>query len=117
MTTPVSSMLLVLLASLLGSFASVLLKAGANHLHRDRDRLQRAAVRLAGGVTLFLASSVVYAAAVTKGSLTVLCPIVSMSYVWTLLWGRMIFHEKINRMKVCGVALILAGVFSIAVGA
>lgn len=117
MTTPASSMLLVLLASVLGSFASVLLKAGANHLHRDRDRLQRAALRLGGGVALFGSSSVVYAAAVTKGSLTVLYPIVSMSYVWTLLWGRLFFHEKINRLKVCGVTLILAGVFSIASGA
>jgi drug/metabolite transporter (DMT)-like permease len=116
MTTPLSSMALVLLASLIGSVASVLLKAGANHLHRSRERLQKAAFRLSVGVALFLISSVFYVWGIKDGSLTVLYPMVSLGYVWTLVWSKIFFGEPINRTKLAGVGLVLVGVVFIAVG-
>ena len=116
MTTPLSSMGLVLGASVIGSLAAVLLKAGADHLHRDRDSLKRASVRLAGGIGLFLLSSVLYIWGIKDGSLSVLYPLVALGYVWTLVWARIFFGEPFNRYKVYGLALVVVGVTFIAVG-
>ena len=116
MTTPLSSMLLVLFASLIGSVASVFLKAGANHLHRDRASLIRSGKRLSVGVLLFVISSVFYVWGIKDGSLTVLYPLVSLGYVWTLVWSRIFFDEPINRQKIYGVGLVLVGVMFIAAG-
>ena len=116
MKTPLSSMALVFVASLIGSVAAVFLKAGANHLHRSYDSLKSAAIRLGAGVSLFLLSSVFYIMGIREGSLTVLYPLVSLGYVWTLVWSRIFFGEPFNRPKIYGLALVLAGVAFIAVG-
>lgn len=116
MITPLSSMMLVLFAGLIGSVASVFLKAGANHLHRDKDSLIRAGKRLSIGILLFVISSVFYIWGIKDGSLTVLYPLVSLGYVWTLVWSRLFFGEPINRSKIYGVALVLAGVIFVAAG-
>jgi drug/metabolite transporter (DMT)-like permease len=51
-----------------------------------------------------------------EGSLTVLYPMVSLGYVWTLLWSRLFFGEPFNREKVFGLLLVLLGVFCIGMG-
>ncbi len=109
MKTPVSSMLLVSLAALVGSFGAVFLKAGATRLE-----LRLAALlsnwRLATGVALYLASSVLWVAGIRQGELTVLYPLSSLGYVYTMLWSRFFFGEKFTRNKFVGLALILCGV-------
>ena len=57
MTTPTSSILLVMLASFIGSFGAVFLKSGATKLHMDWRTLAYN-WRLAAGVVAFLVSSV-----------------------------------------------------------
>jgi drug/metabolite transporter (DMT)-like permease len=116
MTTPVSSMVLVLIASVIGSLAAVFLKAGADKLHRDWASLKQASMRLAAGVTLFLLSSVLYIWGIKDGSLSVLYPLVSLGYVWTLVWAKLFFNEPFNRQKICGLALVIGGVAFIAAG-
>jgi drug/metabolite transporter (DMT)-like permease len=111
--TPLSSMLLVFGASVIGSLAAVLLKAGADLLHDD---WQRWAPRIGGGIALFLGSSVLYVMGLREGSLTVLYPMVSLGYVWTLVWARLFFGEPFNRGKVTGLMLVLVGVFFIGLG-
>jgi len=113
MKTPFSSMVLVLVASVIGSLAAVLLKYGADRL---RKPYVRAAGWLGGGILLFCVSSVFYIWGLKDGSLTVLYPMVSLGYVWTLLWSRLFFGEPFNRHKVIGLALVLLGVFCIGLG-
>ena len=113
MKTPLSSMMLVLAASLIGSVAAVFLKAGADRL---KEPWQNWAGKLAGGIVLFAAWSILYVWGLKDGSLTVLYPMISLGYVWTLLWSRMFFGEPFNRHKVVGLMLVLLGVFSIGMG-
>jgi len=47
----------------------------------------------------------------------VLYPLVSLGYIWTLFWSRLIFREPFTRNKFLGLALILIGVFFIGLGA
>ncbi len=116
MTTSLFSIVLVLIAGLIGSVASVFLKAGANRLHRDVEQLKKAAVRLSIGVFLFVTSSVFYIWAIRDGNLTVLYPMLALGYVWTLIWSRLLFGEPFNKTKIYGVALVLLGVVFIGLG-
>lgn len=115
MTTPASSMLLVLVASFLGSFGAVFLKKGSERL-RNGLRYLLLNSHLALGVGLFLTSSYFFVLGIRRGELSVLYPMVSLGYVWTLFWSRLFFGEAFTRMKFAGLFLILVGVFFIGVG-
>lgn len=115
MTTPLKSILLVLAAAFVGSFGSVFLKAGASRLEFSIAALARN-WRLAAGVVLFLISSVFFVLGIREGELTILYPMVSLGYVWTMLWSRLFFGEPITRTKIYGVALILLGVALLGAG-
>jgi drug/metabolite transporter (DMT)-like permease len=109
-----SSMLLVFTASVIGSFGAVFLKMGAARL--DGSVLSFANKHLLLGVTLFLGSSVFYAFGIKGGELSVLYPMVSLGYIWTLLWSRLFFNEPFTLNKILGLALILLGVFFVGLG-
>ena len=112
--TPLSSILLVLLASFIGSFGGVFLKLGAKHLSRGIWGIFN--WQLAAGIGLFLGSSVPFVMAIKHGELSVLYPMVSLSYVWTMLWSKMLFGEPITSGKVGALVLILGGIVCIGVG-
>ncbi len=107
--TPLSSMILVFIASIIGSFASVLLKASSS-------RMQMTIVglitnwRLVAGAAAYLVSSVFFVWGVRNGQLSILYPLVSLGYLWTMVWSRLFFGEPITRNKVAGVGLILGGI-------
>jgi drug/metabolite transporter (DMT)-like permease len=108
------SILLVFIASLIGSFGAVFLKMGAARL--DGSILSFLNQRLLLGVALFLGSSVFYALGIRHGQLSVLYPMVSLGYLWTVIWSRIFFQESFTRQKFFGIALILAGVFFVGLG-
>ena len=123
MKTPVSHMLLVLLAAFIGSFGGVFLKSGAEHVRGGwmylfvaRD-LPFFNWRLASGVGLFLLSSYFFVLGIRPpGELSVLYPMVSLGYIFTLLWSRLFFKEPLTRTKFIGLALIVAGVVFVGLG-
>jgi multidrug transporter EmrE-like cation transporter len=108
-------MLFVLAASFIGSFGAVFLKAGAGKLHHGL-RYFVLNFRLALGVSLFIASSVVYVIGMRRGELSVLYPLVSLGYVWTLVWSRLFFGEPFTKNKFLGLGLILTGIVFIGFG-
>lgn len=109
MKTPFSSILLVLLASFVGSFGAVFLKAGADKLERNLVKIVTN-WRLATGIAFYLASFIIYTLGIKNGELTILYPMVSLGYLWTLLWSRLIFQEPFTRNKFAGIGLILCGI-------
>lgn len=112
--TPLSSILLVLMASLIGSFGAVFLKLGAAHLSRGFRYILN--WHLGFGIALFLGSSVPFLMGLRHGELSVLYPMVSLGYVWTLFWSRLFFNEPITKAKLGALAMILAGIVCIGVG-
>ncbi|HEV3198175.1 MAG TPA: EamA family transporter [Bryobacteraceae bacterium] len=108
------SMLLVFTASIIGSFGAVFLKLGAHKLTKSLFSFFN--LNLAFGVALFLGSSVFYALGIRGGQLSVLYPMVSLGYIWTLLWSRLFFKEPFTRQKFLGLGLILLGVFFVGLG-
>jgi len=108
------SMLLVFCASVIGSFGAVFLKLGAHRLTGSIFSFVNS--RLVLGVALFLGSSLFYAMGIKGGPLSVLYPMVSLGYIWTLLWSRLFFKEPFTAAKFAGLALILIGVFLVGLG-
>lgn len=108
------AMALVFGASVIGSFGAVFLKMGAHRLTGSIFSFLNA--RLVLGVVLFLGSSVLYAAGIKEGELSVLYPMISLGYIWTLLWSRLFFKEPFTAGKFAGLGLILLGVFLVGLG-
>jgi len=115
MTTPVSSMVLVLVGSLIGSVGAIFLKSGAHQVSRDWKSIAFN-WRLAVGVGTYLLSSVLFVKGMSNGELSVLFPLVSVGYVFTLLWSRLFFREVITTVKLAGVGLILVGITCLGLG-
>jgi drug/metabolite transporter (DMT)-like permease len=109
MTTPLSSIILVLFGSFIGSFGAVFLKLGAEHMNGSLARLLTN-YWLAVGIVLYLLSSVFYVMGLAQGQLTVLYPMVSLGYIWAILWARLFFKEPFTIAKVGGLVLIIFGV-------
>jgi drug/metabolite transporter (DMT)-like permease len=108
-------MVLVTIGSFIGSFGAVFLKSGATRLERNFSSLVRN-WHLAAGVFFFVASSIFFVLGLREGELSVLYPMVSLGYVWTLLWSRMFFGERLTTTKLAGLALILFGVLLVGLG-
>ena len=113
--TSLEAMALVLVASFIGSFGAVFLKSGAARLQFNVGALARN-WHLMVGVGLFLLSSVAYLQGIKGGELSVLYPMVSLGYIWTLFWSRLFFGEPLTRMKFFGLFLIIAGVCFVGAG-
>ena len=113
-TTPLSSILLGLLGSLIGSVGMVFLKKASKDLHKGF--LHIISVNAALGVALFMISSVFYLAGIRNGQISVLFPMVSLSYVWALFWARLVFKEPLTKQKFAGLGLVLIGVFFLGLG-
>ena len=115
MATPLSSMALVSFGAFIGSFGAAFLKAGATRLHFNLMSMMRN-WRLALGVFFFCFSSIFFVLGLRQGELSVLYPMVSVGYVWTLLWSRIFFGERMTATKFTGLALILLGVVMVGLG-
>jgi drug/metabolite transporter (DMT)-like permease len=107
-------MVLVMSASLIGSFGAVFLKLGAERMKHGFRHILNA--KLVAGIALFLGSSVPFVMGIKHGELSVLYPMVSLSYVFAMVWSKVFFKEHISAGKIAAVALILAGVVCIGVG-
>lgn len=108
------SILLVFIGGVVGSFGAVFLKLGADKLTKSIWSFVN--IRLIVGVALYLGSSVFYVLGIKGGQLSVLYPMVSLGYIWTLLWSRLFFKEAFSQQKLLGLGLILAGVVFVGLG-
>jgi drug/metabolite transporter (DMT)-like permease len=110
----IRSIVLVFLAGIVGSFGAVFLKLGA--LRLNGSVLSFVNSRLIAGVALYLGSTVIYLSGLKGGPLSVLYPMVSLGYIWTLVWSKLFFKEAMNRYKFAGLALIVVGVVLVGLG-
>ena len=112
--TPFSSILLVLFASVIGSFGAVFLKLGAEPMKKGLKHIFN--LKLLFGIALFVGSSVPFIMGVRHGELSVLYPMVSAGYVCTMFWSKLFFGEQITKGKIAALFLIVAGIVCISAG-
>ena len=98
------SVLLVFLCTLIGAAAQILLKIGATQLTSSNP------IRMLLNPYVFSADTRctestpgMLILALRKGHLSLLYPIISLTYVWVAILSYLIFHEAINPYKALGI--------------
>jgi drug/metabolite transporter (DMT)-like permease len=104
------AVLLVFCCTLLGAAAQVLIKTGANALPHPSVLQMITSVWLLSGYGLYAVSTVLLVLALKNGQLSLLYPVISLTYVWVTFLSVMVFHEVLNPYKVAGIVLIVMGV-------
>jgi uncharacterized membrane protein len=68
------------------------------------------------GIGFYGVSTAMFIPALKGGELSVLYPLVALTYVWVSLLSVKFLNEKMNKMKWIGILLILFGVTLIGIG-
>lgn len=108
------AVLIVVACTLIGAVAQVLIKLGSAHL--EHTSLIATAVGiftvplLFGGYCLYGIFTVLMVFALRDAELSILSPVIALSYVWVTLASVLVFHETMNLPKACGLAIIVLGV-------
>lgn len=99
----------VFISSILGASGSFFFKKSTINLKFNFKALLKNKFLFLGFVCFGL-STFVYLFGLFLSKLTILYPISSLSYVWSLFIGHFLLGEKITKLKIYGIIFILAGV-------
>ena len=115
METPFKSIVLFLIASVIGAVGQFLYKEGAQNASGKNLMSFIANWRILIGVLCYIGVMVLFVAAFRiGGEMTVLYPMYASTFVWALLIGVLYLKEPLSIYKLCGAALIMGGMFLIA---
>ena len=100
---------------MLGAAAQILIKAGAGLLGPHASLVNTAMgmitiPSLFFGYALYGVYTVVLILALRKGELSVLYPVIALTFVWVTIASVVVFHEQMNAAKLGGIVIIMAGV-------
>ena len=116
----IRSLLLGFLALVLVSFGQTSLKFGLNHIggfslvHGTSEFIKLIRTPwIAIGFGCYGLSAILWLDVLSKLDLSLAFPMVSLTYVFTLLIGRFFFQETFGWERIVGVGLILFGIFCV----
>jgi len=109
------AMVLVACGTLLGAAAQILIKSGAGALGPHASLFETAVgmvtvPSLFFGYALYGLYTVVLILALRDGELSVLYPVIALTFVWVTIASAVVFHEQMNASKLAGIAIIMGGV-------
>lgn len=109
------SLYLVMLCTFIGAAAQVFIKLGVSTLPNVDGVLPSILAmavnpRLVFGYSLYGISTVLLIIALRHGELSLLYPIIALTYVWVAILSVLIFHETMSPLRIAGVGVIVAGV-------
>lgn len=103
--------MMILVFTLLSAAAQVLLKFGTVQLKLHPTLLGLLTnFPLIGGMALYGIGAALMVLALRHGELSVLYPLISLSYVWVAILSVTVFGEVMNPYKIGGICAIMAGV-------
>ena len=102
----------LLIMTVLGSVASLFLKKASG---TDGILAMIKNVNLYIGGFLYLASAILNIWLLRYLEYSVVLPLTSLTYIWTMVFSYMILKEKITKKKICGVFLILIGAICVSI--
>jgi multidrug transporter EmrE-like cation transporter len=113
--------LLVFCCTLLGATAQVLIKSGASSVGAHASIIHTLVSILTtrvlfAGYALYGISTVLLILALRRGELSMLYPVIALTFVWVTILSVVIFHESMNALKLTGIATIVAGVAVLGTG-
>ena len=101
---------LVFCCTILGAAAQILMKTGANRMTHPGVLGMLANLPLMAGYCLYGISTLLLVVALKDGELSLLYPVIALTYVWVTVLSFLIFHDDVNPWKLAGIVLIVLGV-------
>ncbi|MDQ6759060.1 MAG: hypothetical protein M3Z32_04215 [Acidobacteriota bacterium] len=108
------SLVLVFCCTIVGAAAQMFIKSGANHL--SQPGFVGAVVgmltnpMLFTGYALYGLNTILLAVALKDSELSLLYPVIALTYVWVSILSVTLLHETMNAMKVAGITAIVCGI-------
>jgi multidrug transporter EmrE-like cation transporter len=100
---------LVALCTILGAAAQLLIKVGMSHFS-PRAAAILTNYPLVTGYALYGMNTILLVLALREGELSMLYPIIALTYVWVTLLSYTLLHEPVSLFKNLGIAAIVLGV-------
>jgi len=94
----------------------MLMKTGLGHLSHPGLTGYLMSPHLLAGYVLYGLNTVLLVFALRDGELSILYPIIALTYVWVTVLSVAIFHESLNPFKLAGVAVVVIGVAVLGTG-
>jgi multidrug transporter EmrE-like cation transporter len=116
MKTPAISIVYFLIAALVGALGQYLYKSGAD---KTSGSLSSYILnpQLLAGVLCYIAVMVLFIAAFKRGgTLSVLYPIYSTTFIWAAIIALVAFQEPIRPINILGMLMLTVGMFLMGVG-
>jgi drug/metabolite transporter (DMT)-like permease len=104
------SMLLVFGCTVLGAAAQIFMKLGANRLAHPGLLGMATNPPLLSGLVLYGLSTVLLVLALKDGELSLLYPVIALTYVWVTVLSLVLLHDRPDPYKLTGIAIIVIGV-------
>ena len=101
---------LVFCCTLFGAAGQMLIKTGASGLVSASPLAMLANFHLMAGYSLYGISAALLVLALRDGELSILYPVISLTYVWVTFLSLLVFKETLSFFKIAGVSLIVMGV-------
>jgi len=106
---------MVLGCTVLGATAQILIKMGANTLGAHPTVMDMAIKILTTpslfiGYSCYAMSTVLLVLALRHGELSLLYPVIALTFVWVTILSVLIFHDTMNPLRLTGIAIIVGGV-------
>lgn len=101
--------------TILGAAAQILIKLGAHSLGEHPSLWETAlgillTPSLFVGYSLYGVNTVLLVMALRHGELSILYPVITLTYVWVTGLSVFMFHDSVNVWKLLGIAVIIGGV-------
>ncbi len=114
---------IILACTIIGAFGSLCFKLGADKLKELKWRnIKQILGQLINnyylilGVFLYAVSAILYSIALKGGELSIIYPLVAISYIWVILLSKYFLKEKINNFKWMGISAIILGIIFLGIG-
>ena len=114
---------LVFFCTLIGAGAQVLMKIGAHNLPSVgvTEVLANPLIilnngSLLAGLSLYGIFTALLIIALRDGELSIIYPVIALTYVWVTFLSLVLFRETMNPFKACGITVIVAGVMVLGSG-
>ena len=109
------SLIIVLCSTVLIALAQALIKTGTGELGVSSSLVDTAigiltTPKLFAGYALYGVVTVMMVLALRHAELSLMYPVIALSYVWVMALSVLVFHEVMNPFKLAGVVVIISGV-------
>ncbi|HEY3742943.1 MAG TPA: hypothetical protein VGL53_24015 [Bryobacteraceae bacterium] len=113
------SLILVSLCTILGAAAQILMKKGADpSIHGMIPTIVRifTNIDMFIGYALYGISAVLLVLALRRGQLSLLYPVIALTFVWVAVLSVIVFHETLTPMRIAGITTVVLGVGLLGLG-